>query len=280
MGEKELRELAERVLAHPMPFGEVPKVQLLEGQLPGEPELRIAPAGARVIGTVIREPGHETDRDYEIVLDAPGGEDQIVSFYTKELGRLGWTNQGDPIRSRSGGGFMPFPPGMGNIFRREGGGIAIMLAVRPLDERMSEVRIRTQWFPPEMDFHGPPYEQDLIPGLRPPAGVRLEARGGGGGGGEWTSSARAQTSMSVADLEAHFAKQLEAGGWQRISGSASGPLAWSGWKIDEKDDWFGYLFVVEAPVPDQRSLWVRAERMHHGGWRAYGFSSMRPLRRH
>jgi hypothetical protein len=74
------------------------------------------------------------------------------------------------------------------------------------------------------------------------------------------SEAVVETPKAVSELEAHFAGQLEKAGWKKRAGGTAGPLAWSSWMVPGKGSvWFGYLFVVEAPGENRRSLWVRVE---------------------
>ena len=155
------------------------------------------------------------------------------------------------------------------MLRRGDDGLAILLTARPVKAGWVEVRLRTQWIPPEAEFHRPPPGQDLIPELRQPVGVRVLNASGGGGGASWMSEAVVETTMAVSELEAHFASQLEKAGWNKRAGSAAGPLAWSSWAVPEKGEWYGYLFVVEAPGENRRSLWVRIESTRDrsgGGW--------------
>jgi hypothetical protein len=132
-----------------------------------------------------------------------------------------------------------------------------------------EVRLRTQWIPADTEIHQPPPGHDLIPALRQSAGVRVVTASGGGGSGHWTSEAAVETAKAVSELEAHFASQLEKAGWKKRDGGATGPLAWSSWALPGKGEWYGYLFVVEAPGENRRSLWVRIESTRDGrggGW--------------
>jgi hypothetical protein len=273
MGEAdEIRELAERLLTHLIPGGDVPTITLLPGRLPDDSDLSVpTPPGARIIGSLIREPGWQLPRDIEVVLDAPGGEDPVLRFYEEQFGQRGWRVA--PQFGHYRGGFMAGPEGEGRMLRRGDEGLAIMLTARPVKAGWVEVRLRTQWIPIEAEFHQPPPGQDLIPALRQPAGVRVvNAGGGGGGSGHWTSEAFVETPKAVSELEAHFASQLEKAGWKKRAGGAAGPLAWSNWAVPGKGEWYGYLFVVEAPGENRRSLWVRVEsvrdRVGGGGYTA------------
>jgi hypothetical protein len=271
MGEAdEIRELAERLLTHLIPGRDVPTITLLPGRTPDDPDLSVpSPPGARVIGSLIREPGWQMPRDVEVVLDAPGSEEPLLRFYEEHFEQRGWRVA--PQFWHGGGGFTAGPEGEGRMFRRGDEGLAILLTARPVKSGWVEVRLRTQWIPADTEFHQPPPGHDLIPALRQPAGVRVvNAGGGGGGSGHWTSEAFVETPKAVSELEAHFARQLEKAGWKRKDGGTGGPLAWSSWVVPGKGGvWFGYLFVVEGAAENRRSLWVRIESTrdwYGGGW--------------
>jgi len=205
-----------------------------------------------------------------VVLDAPGDEEQMLRFYEEQFGQRGWRVA--PQFVHRPGGFMAGPEGEGRMFRRGDDGLAILLTARPVKAGWVEVRLRTQWIPPEAEFHGPPPGQEMIPPLRQPAGVRAVSTSGSGGGSSWMSEAVVETPKTVAELETHFASQLEKSGWKKRAGGATGPLAWSSWAVPGKGEWYGYLFVVEAPGENRRSLWVRVEsvrdRVGGGGYTA------------
>src|SRR5690348_7999427 len=88
MGEAdEIKELAERLLTHPIPGSDVPTVTLLPGRVVDDPDLSVpSPPGARVVGSLIREPGWQMPRDIEVVLDAPGSEDRYSGSTRNSLG--------------------------------------------------------------------------------------------------------------------------------------------------------------------------------------------------
>ena len=270
MGEADaIRELAERLLSPPAPDGPH-HVRLLAGRLPEDVALPI-PGDARLLGSLVREPGYQTDRDIEVVLDAPGNEEQLLGFFDESLGRGGW--KASPDFMPRGGGFSAFPVGQGRMFRREGEGLALFVNVQPSMPGWTEVRIRSQWLPePDPDeFRPRPYGHDVLPPLRPPAGVALQDLGSSGGGSGWTSNAAVETTQTVAELEAHFAGQLAKAGWNRVSGAVAGGLAVSTWTVPGKRERTGYLLVLEAPGKDRRSLWLRIESpvgQFWGGWRA------------
>ena len=270
MGEAdEIRELAERLLTHLIPGNVVPTITLLPGRTPDDPDMGVpSPPGARVIGSLIREPGWQMPRYVEVVLDAPGREEPLLRFYEEQFGQRGWRVA--PQFWHGGGGFTAGPEEEGRMFRRGDDGLAILLTARPVKAGWVEVRLRTQWIPADTEIHRPPPGHDLIPALRQPAGVQvMTASGGGGGSGHWTSEASVETPQAVSELEAHFASQLQKAGWKKRAGGATGPVAWSSWAVPGKGQWYGYLFVVEAPGENRRSLWVQidSERDRYGGGR-------------
>lgn len=112
--------------------------------------------------------------------------------------------------------------------------------------------------PPRLPL-GPALSQRL-PTLHPPEGVELRPSGvTSGGSGSAGTEARAVTSISAADLEAHFARQLTGQGWRRLNGNATGPLAWSTWTVPELAGAEGFLAVRELASGDLRILTVRID---------------------
>jgi hypothetical protein len=67
--------------------------------------------------------------------------------------------------------------------------------------------------------------------------------------------------MAPTELEAHFARQLEAAGWGLVSGSADEFFAWSSWlvpSIPPAREWRSVLLVLAA-FPGWRKLSLQAE---------------------
>jgi hypothetical protein len=60
-------------------------------------------------------------------------------------------------------------------------------------------------------------------------------------------------------LEAHFARQLAAAGWQRQAGNPAPPVSWSTWRRPTAPDPRVLLVVQEQPDDPQRRLYLRAD---------------------
>ena len=82
--------------------------------------------------------------------------------------------------------------------------------------------------------------------------------------------------MAPMELEAYFARQLDAAGWGRMTGSADDTFAWSSWLIPDSGEWRGVLLVLAA-FPGWRQLSLSAELIHpggHGGAGGYAVSGI------
>ncbi|HEV2033789.1 MAG TPA: hypothetical protein VGU71_06260 [Candidatus Dormibacteraeota bacterium] len=137
-----------------------------------------------------------------------------MAGYQMELLARGWTVF-EAFGHRPGG-FTSGEMGEGNAYRRGGQGPLLMVAAIDREAAPTELRLRLDWemirHLPQMQRHGVPAGQERMPSMYPPAGVELRGGGGGGGGGgdgNWHSDASVETSMPVAELESHFAAQLE-----------------------------------------------------------------------
>ncbi len=109
-------------------------------------------------------------------------------------------------------------------------------------------------------FRGAPAPPaDLIPHLLPPEGVPdppevlTPSALPGAGGGPLSSQATLATELSASELEAHYARQLEAAGWVRLAGGGD-HLAWSRWQASADGAWEGLLLAFEEPGRPQRLI--------------------------
>jgi hypothetical protein len=259
-------ELVARVLTSPFsPSGKDQGVQLVRGALPSDPKVDAPmPPGSRLIGSVVRTSGG-TPANVQVLLDAPGTTADITAFYERELATLGWKPQ--PDRGPAPGGFQQSAPASSKTFCKGETTPWLSLTIFTKEKGPSDVRLSQQLLnegfggggPCSQQGFGPQPFQNRIPALRAPSDVQFRFGGGMGSGPDrQTSETNAITTRPVADLESHFAGQLAAAGWTRTGGGASGPIAWSTWKVPGDGDWTGLLFVIETGS-DRRILSVRAE---------------------
>lgn len=115
--------------------------------------------------------------------------------------------------------------------------------------------------PPDEIFSG---RYGTLPRLRtPPGAVWHRTDGGEGPGRSMWRMTDIRTELTVAELGAHFAPQLEEQGWQRVEQSQSDRTAWSLWTHtdDEGRDWAGILLVAKSPrLPDGTLALFRMDR--------------------
>jgi hypothetical protein len=247
------------------PLGQEQTVQLFRGALPQDPKVDAPrPPGARLIGSVVRSSAG-APVSVQLVLDAPGTSTDITSFYERELGTLGW--KAPPERGPAPGGFQPTSPTVGKVFCKGDQPPWVTITVFPKEKGPNDVRLnyqlRSEGFggggPCSQQGFGPQPFPNRLPALRPPADVQFRFGGGMASGPDSQGSeTNAVTSRSAADLEGNFAGQLSAAGWTRTGGSATGPVAWSSWKVPGDGDWAGLLLVIETGS-DRRLLSVRAQ---------------------
>ncbi len=242
-----LRELAERLLSPPFPGpgGESTRSRLLPGALPTDLPFELPlPPGSRLVGSSVRPsfargPGiSDGGQSITVIMDVSLPVTEVLSFYERALSERGWS--APPFGGGRGpGGFLPsFGFSSSAPYCRGAQGPFLTVNVSSPATGPSDVRVNVESGfggpcegpPGPGRFVGPPPEFDLLPSLTAPAGVQIQPTGGGGGGpGNFSSAAIADTGMSVTDLEAHYARQLEAVGWRRQTGRTDGPLAWSIW---------------------------------------------------
>ncbi|HEX7265282.1 MAG TPA: hypothetical protein VF383_13995 [Candidatus Dormibacteraeota bacterium] len=273
-----IKELAERLLTHPHPEGPT-AFELLVGRLPDSwgaiPEI----AGARLLGSAVyTRRGRPTH--IEAVYDADGDSQGVLATCDEELMKHGWT----VFEGFGGmhGGFVPAGlTGAGKTYRRGDEGPILMVAAMDRESKPTDLRLRLDWemirHLPDMRRHGRPEGAEKMPPLSPPAGAALHGGGGGGGSGSWHSEASVETSLPIADIASHFARQLERAGWTRLAGNADDVVAWSSWQVPGEGDWRGLLLVLGAFKAGEPYLYLRIEagESHEGGWYSSGTMAFR-----
>jgi hypothetical protein len=270
-----LAELAGRLLLPPYMKSQdnaTYELRLYPGQLPPDPKIDLPqPPGARLIGTALRL-RNGAPASLDAVLDVPASTRDVAGLFEQELTKLGWTTA--PNRSQpQSGGFVPSGMNVSRIYCRGEQPPWYSVSVVELPSAPFDVRAHIDFVNPSLSFGGSyagpcsTQQQQMpmggglnkLPTLRAPDGVVLRGgMGGGGGMDRQTSDAGAVSKLSVSDIESAFAQQLVAAGWTRLAGSASGPVAWSTWKLPGDGDWRGLLLINETGA-DRRSLTVRAE---------------------
>jgi len=268
--ERQLRQLAGRLLHWPDPEGPVTADLLPVGYPDDLPAEIVDRTELRFLGSVVRRRAGALV-GAEMVFEGPGEPEVVVSSYEAALVGLGWERIDQPRPMGGGFQFRGFGEMTFIVDKAKSAIIFIQAMVR--EEGGTELRVR---YHPEGAQEtitnmgrGMPQEEPVIPHLKPPPGVKFQPEGIGGGGGRWKSDARAQTEMAPMELEAFFARQLEAAGWRRMTGSADNTFAWSSWLIPDSGEWRGVLLVLAA-FPGVRQLSVQAERILPGGHRGEG----------
>lgn len=266
---EQIEELAVRLLSYQWLAGPSPTVQLLAGQVPSDLPLELPqPPDARLLGSATyRRDGRPSQ--VVVVLDTGASPEETIDFYRREMPVRGWSPA--PLGWAPGGGFVPATVLATAAFCRSQAGPWLSVSARPQEVGPTAVRIEIDLLTP-----GPcrepagriPDAGDRVPPLTVPPGVRLYPDGGGGSDHDWSSNALAETELSAADLEAHFARQLETRGWERLAEGAGRPVAWSLWRLPGEEDWQGILTVAEWPGRNLRSLSIRIQSsaMVEGGW--------------
>ncbi len=259
-----LKELAERFIAAPelFPAGRPNTARLVPGALPpGLPFQVPLPEGARLLGSLVLDNG-PSGESWVILLDTPGSAADALDFYQDALMALGWT---PPPVGPGAQGFRPTLPPAGASFCRGPGGPWLRLNAATRAQGTAEVRLNISQNPgPCSQTPGPskpiPPGLDRLPVLYGPKGALLDGVSTSSGGpNRWNSDATAETDLSPADLEAHFAAQLKAAGWTRLGGLTQGPVAWSLWSLPSDGNWQGLLYVAEGPTRGRRWLHLRVE---------------------
>jgi hypothetical protein len=282
-----LRELAGRLLAsggggffavdprQQGPQSQLPEVALYPGALPPDLDFELpTPNGTRLVGSAASPPDR-LGAAAQIVLDVPVSAGNFDDFYENALRGLGWqaiTLFGPG--SRSGSGFIDAanaayfaalaqspPPQLRFLCSQEHAAVAqVWVVAQTATVRDVRVEVRTGETPAcrllhISDFDLAPMPWLLLPqGLRPfSSGTATSTQIAAGMRVPRASDVTVRTSISPAELEAHFARQLEAAGWARVYGGMSAMLAWSSWRPSE-GRWLGFLSVLADPAQPIRGL--------------------------
>jgi len=266
--ERRLRELAGRLLVHPGPGGPTTAELFLAELPPDAPPDLILPKDLELFGSLARRTGGQIS-GVEVILGGTKPVSEFLLAYERDLDSHGW-RRFEQFPRHPGGFESGFQMGPSAVFVNEKAVSALWIAARRIEGGRTEVGLRYDRenaanMINNMSGPGPePPGWDMLPELRSPPGVNVQAQGSSGGGGRWTSEAKAQTEMPVPGMESYFAKQLAAAGWSRIAGTADDMTGWSSWDVPNPGNWRGFLLVV-SPFPGWRSMLVRVETIAGGG---------------
>ncbi len=242
--------------------GEPRTVDLLPAQLPGDLPLTLpTPPGARLVGSAVVHTRNRTAA-WDVMYDTPGRAAEINDFFASALPPLGWDIP--RTEDRPARGFYPAVISAPKTGLFCAGGASLLVNTGPTPANTLFVRAHIEangglCQPASSAGNGQPSASDVLPGLTAPTGVLLKLTSGAFATDRAATDATAATSMSAADLEAHYARQLAGAGWVRVAGDASGPLAWSTWTVPGMGDLRGYLSVLEVSDQDRRDLHVQVE---------------------
>ena len=246
--------LAERLLG--------PGVRLVPGATPEGLPLDVpVPPGGRLLGSLVRPgvpfaPATSAGERVEVVLESPDEAPAVLAFYEDALARQGFAVA--PVFGRQGpGGFLPSPGWVQSpLYCRSEQGPAVTVSVYREEGRPSDVRVRIEAAPfPPCTGSGPgvlapPAETVELPLLVPPPDTQIQP--GSSGPGVRGMEAIADTALSAAALEAHYAAHLEAAGWVLQERGGDGPLAWSAWLVPGAGERHGFLSVLAWPPGQNR----------------------------
>ena len=281
----QIRDLAERLLTNPS-YGPyilgtaTSTVQLFVGQLPPDMPFTVdTPPGGRIVGSDERRLTGQS-AGIDVAIEAPGSPAEILAFYDQALPRAGLSIAPS---STFGGGFQSGAGKRLDTYCMGEDGPWLSLTATQRTNTTSDVRL-TITMPAAMQSASqsvgyivspcsaitrPGYSYSTpgpsLPRLSGPTGVSMQQIPTSYGPGQSSSAAIATTEMSVAELEAFFAGQIAAAGWNRLTGGSSGPLAWSTWALPDDPDAQGFLYVLEAPGENRKQLVLQVQSSNPTG---------------
>lgn len=261
-------------------------VRLTAGNLPADFPLELPlPDGARLVGAMTQTfsrtgPGDRILPITTILVDAPLTGEQCALFYAERLEAAGWEREYFPFGH---GGFVHTQPGNISILRFTATTTDYTLTLtvgKGSSEQETSLSIvaqrETQAANERRRERMPHDSSNLIPPLLPPPGASQQGGGGGGGSDHREQHAHVETSLDIAELIAHYDKQLGRAGWRRNDGGVSGPVGWSYWAFDghEGAPWRGLLLALNAlDRPRDYYLLIQIETAERPNWGVGGFSS-------
>lgn len=242
------------------------------------------PAGARVVGSVVRGPEDDAD-NVTAYLDVPGTAEHVGEAFDRLFEGRGFSPKKQQDFPGGGGGFQHTMALMrmthGAMYCAGEEGPFYTIGIGSGDPAPVSVMWNAGigWNP--CSSRGPGdsrHEMDDVPSLSPPPGVMVQGGGGGGSPGAWYAQGIALTEMAPRALLDHFAKELESGKAALIAREDGESASWGRWKLPTKD--LESIVGVMAAHPKMRLLLRytyspaqqdRQSRMFRGsGWSSLG----------
>ena len=229
---------------------------IIVGRAPASIPAASLPPGVNVLG------GTEHRRGSTAVFTTPESPDSARNTLVRHLERSGWR-----VADREWGqGFVPSPTEVPSLYCRNDEGMNVLVRERAQGGTLALLSI---WNGP---VQGPCDERERnrsgrverpdLPTLEAPPGARMLGSGMGGGREGREAHARLESTMSTADIAAHYARQLTRAGWT-VTGPAvaEGVAAYGVRHRDEENRPLGgALVVLDIPASQQRELLLRVAR--------------------
>jgi hypothetical protein len=243
------------------PDGKPLTVRLLPGQLP--PDFRVMlpiPSDSSVIGSAVRQSSNGATVGATVILDVPESPDAILDFYNRAMTAAEFAAPSNLITPGSQGGFQQSFQVQSRYFCQGRNGPSVSILVYPQINGPTDVHINadTTGAGP-CSIPGPLLTgTTTLPTLTAPAGVVVQFGQPGSPvpvlSGSSRSDATAITDMSVADLEAWYAGQLEQAGWTPLVSNSDATLAWTTFNVPDQSNAQGFLYVLAGPGTNRRIL--------------------------
>jgi hypothetical protein len=249
-----LREMALR-LANLLPRGlsDVRDQQLYVSVLPPPLDALLpVPENAIILGGVSSVMVHADAEgviempQYTAFLDIPGTAVSALDFFRGQFAARSWEEQ-PMLGPRRGGFVLEFAPNTYIFTHPDHEGLRISLdeSAGPVTQVHVQREPQTR-MPPRQAERSGRHIFDLLPPLTPPAGARQMTGSGSGGGDHVHSGAYLITELDLGTVADHYARQIEAAGWQPMGHGQHDSLAWSIWAFSDKESgtpWHSILTV-------------------------------------
>lgn len=250
--EQALREFVLRWFKplYPSP-GSQQETRIWIGALPDNENVTFPiPDGARVIGSL-----QDPYVNLQVLVDAPGEVAEVLQDYQSLLVEAGWVLAEEP--AAQAGFITSADPWYTYCLDQDQAALSVQAFSG--DQGQTELRLNlytrdlTYMCNPNQDpGMDPAYE--MLPTLTLPVGAWMTGGGTSSGGGSADGSTEIQTSLSTADLAAHFLPQMAEAGWQLLGEGSEAAVSWSSWtRQDEQGQlWYGNLVILDNQGDENR----------------------------